>query len=129
MDRTRRVGVSPLPRPVAVDGVGDEYSGAHDAEERGDCFQHGDNPKTQRGNLTSGVATQSKEFRENLNFESWMMILCNRLRQAGTTRPRRGRSASWNRRRAARQLRLQTTLLKPSHASETGWQAFAAQKR
>jgi hypothetical protein len=24
--------------------VRDEYAGAHDAEERGDCFQHGDDP-------------------------------------------------------------------------------------
>jgi hypothetical protein len=34
--------------------------------------------------LTAEVATQSKEFREKLNFESLMMILCNRLRQGGT---------------------------------------------
>jgi hypothetical protein len=94
MDREligNRVGGRPSARPVAVDGVGDEYSGAHDAEERGDCFQHGDNPKTQRGNLTAAAATQSKEFRDELNFESWMMILCNRLRQAGTNRTRRVR--------------------------------------
>jgi hypothetical protein len=67
--------------------VGDEYSGAHDAEEGGDCFQHGNNPKTQRPNLTAAVATQSKGFRDKLNFESLMMILCNRLHQPGTIGP------------------------------------------
>src|SRR5665647_659391 len=34
--------------------------------------------------LTAEVATQSKEFREKLNFEILMMILCNRLHHAGT---------------------------------------------
>jgi hypothetical protein len=33
------------PRAVTVDGVGDEYAGAHDTKERGDCFQHDDYPK------------------------------------------------------------------------------------
>jgi hypothetical protein len=33
--------------------------------------------------LTVQLATQSKEFREDLNFESLMMILCNRLRHPG----------------------------------------------
>ena len=36
--------------------------------------------------LTAEVATQSKEFREKLNFEILMMILCNRLRHAGTVK-------------------------------------------
>ena len=36
--------------------------------------------------LTAEVATQSKEFREKLNFEILMMILCNRLRHAGTAK-------------------------------------------
>src|SRR5664280_2107524 len=35
--------------------------------------------------LTAEVATQSKEFREKLNFEILMMILCNRLHHAGTS--------------------------------------------
>src|ERR1700694_1421734 len=34
--------------------------------------------------LTVEVPTQSKEFREKLNFEILMMILCNRLHHAGT---------------------------------------------
>jgi hypothetical protein len=33
--------------------------------------------------LTVQLATQSKEFREDLNFESLMMILCNRLGHLG----------------------------------------------
>jgi len=36
--------------------------------------------------LTAEVATQSKEFQEKLNFEILMMILCNRLRHAGTAK-------------------------------------------
>jgi hypothetical protein len=36
--------------------------------------------------LTAQLATQSKEFREELNFESLMMILCNRLRHLGAFR-------------------------------------------
>jgi hypothetical protein len=31
-------------RPVAVDGVGDKYSDTDDAEERGNCIQHGNDP-------------------------------------------------------------------------------------
>jgi hypothetical protein len=57
--------------------VGKEDTGADDAEECGDCIQHGKNPKTQRIDLTARVATQSKEFRDKSNFESLMMILCN----------------------------------------------------
>jgi hypothetical protein len=34
--------------------------------------------------LTVEVPTQSKEFREKLNFEILMMILCNTLHRAGT---------------------------------------------
>jgi hypothetical protein len=37
------------PRPVTIDGVGDKYAGAHDAEKCGDCFQHGDDPKSPSG--------------------------------------------------------------------------------
>lgn len=36
--------------------------------------------------LTVQLVTQSKEFREKLNFESLMMILCNRLHQLGAIR-------------------------------------------
>ena len=32
-------------RAVTVDGVGDENAGAHDAEECGDCFEHGTIPR------------------------------------------------------------------------------------
>jgi hypothetical protein len=43
---SRRGAVKGLrPRPITVDGVGNENAGAHDAEKRGDCFQHGDDPK------------------------------------------------------------------------------------
>jgi len=38
-------------RPVTVDGVGDEYSGAHDAEEHGDSFQHDNTPKRAGGQI------------------------------------------------------------------------------
>jgi hypothetical protein len=31
-------------RPITVEGVGDEYAGAHDAEERSERFQHDNNP-------------------------------------------------------------------------------------
>ena len=31
-------------RPVTINGVRDEYAGAHDGEERGYCFQHSDDP-------------------------------------------------------------------------------------
>jgi hypothetical protein len=65
-------------RPVAVDGVGDENTGADDAEERGDCIQHGEDPKSQRIDLTAQLATQSKEFRGKPDFESGMRILGNR---------------------------------------------------
>jgi hypothetical protein len=30
-----------LARPIAVDGMGEENTGADDAEQRGDCIQHG----------------------------------------------------------------------------------------
>jgi hypothetical protein len=33
-----------LSRPVTVDGVGEEYGGADNAEERRDCFQHDNDP-------------------------------------------------------------------------------------
>jgi hypothetical protein len=52
--------------------------------------------------LTAEVATQSKEFREKLNFETLMMILCNRLRHGGTAKQGlgwrargRGRRSGW----------------------------------
>jgi hypothetical protein len=64
-------------RPVAVDGVSQEYSGADDSEERGDCIQHGDDPNAQRLHLTARVATQSKGFRRQPIFGGVMMIFCN----------------------------------------------------
>lgn len=66
-----------LARPVTVDGVGNKNAGAHDAEKRGDCFQHGNDPKTQRLDLTARVAAQSKGFGSKLDFESVMMFSCN----------------------------------------------------
>jgi hypothetical protein len=33
-----------LSRPVTVDGVGEEYGGADNAEKRGDGFQHDNDP-------------------------------------------------------------------------------------
>jgi hypothetical protein len=52
--------------------------GADNAEKRGDCFHHDNNPKTQRADLTAQAVTQSKGFRSQLDFESVMMIFCNR---------------------------------------------------
>jgi hypothetical protein len=57
--------------------VGDKYPGAHDAEQRGECFQHDNDPCTQRPQLTACDATQSKQFRGQANFESGLMISCN----------------------------------------------------
>jgi hypothetical protein len=54
--------------------VGDEYAGAHDAKERGDCFQHGDDPIAQRDDLTACGDTQSKEFLSILNFANGLMF-------------------------------------------------------
>lgn len=65
-------------RPVAVDGVGDKNTGADNAEERSDCIQHGEDPKSQRIDLTAELATQSKEFRGKPDFENGMRILGNR---------------------------------------------------
>ncbi len=61
-------------RPVTINGVRDEYAGAHDAEERGYCFQHSDDPIAQRSDLTARGDTQSKGFRSTPNFESGMMF-------------------------------------------------------
>jgi hypothetical protein len=44
--------------------------------------------------LTVQIATQSKEFREELNFESLMMILCNRLRHMGAIQDWQNRGCS-----------------------------------
>jgi hypothetical protein len=38
-------------RPVTVDGVGDEYTDAYDAEEHGDSFQHNNAPKRAGGQI------------------------------------------------------------------------------
>ena len=62
------------PRAVTVDGVGDEYAGAHDAKERGDCFQHATILKAQRMDLTACGDTQSKEFLSTLNFANRLMF-------------------------------------------------------
>jgi hypothetical protein len=67
--------------------VGKEDTGADDAEECGECIQHGKYPKTQRIDLTAQVATQSKEFRDKSNFESGMMILCNSCVSLGQSGP------------------------------------------
>jgi hypothetical protein len=66
--------------------VGKEDTGADDAEECGDCIQHGKYPNTQRIDLTAQLATQSKEFRGKSNFESGMMILCNSCVSLGQAR-------------------------------------------
>lgn len=44
--------------------------------------------------LTVQIATQSKEFREELNFESLMMILCNSLRHMGAIQHWQNRGCS-----------------------------------
>jgi hypothetical protein len=54
--------------------VRDEYAGAHDAEERGDCFQHGNHPKAQRPNLTAGCDGQSKGFAGEPKLQNTMVI-------------------------------------------------------
>jgi hypothetical protein len=38
-------------RPVTVDGVGYEYSGAYNAEEHGDSFQHDNTPERAGGQI------------------------------------------------------------------------------
>ena len=38
-------------RPVTVDGVGDKYTDAYDAEEHGDSFQHNNAPKRAGGQI------------------------------------------------------------------------------
>jgi hypothetical protein len=50
--------------------MSDEYTGAHNAEECGDGFQHGNDPDAQRSDLTACRDTQSKGFPSKLNFES-----------------------------------------------------------
>jgi hypothetical protein len=57
--------------------VGDENAGAQHAEERGEYFQHGDDPLAQRRDLTARGDTQSKEFRTMPDFAGAMMISCN----------------------------------------------------
>jgi hypothetical protein len=64
-------------RAVTVEGVGDENASADDTEERGNCFQHINDPIAQRSDLTARSDTQSKEFRRNPNFESAVTISCN----------------------------------------------------
>jgi hypothetical protein len=65
----RRRDLGPLRAgPIAVDGVGDEYGGAHDAGEGDKCFQHGNDPATQRRNLTACGDTQSKGFQRGRKF-------------------------------------------------------------
>jgi len=44
--------------------------------------------------LTVQIATQSKEFREELNFESLMMILCNRRRHMAAIQEWQNRAAT-----------------------------------
>ncbi|MGA7999499.1 MAG: hypothetical protein WCA28_31930 [Bradyrhizobium sp.] len=50
--------------------------------------------------LTVQIATQSKEFREELNFESLMMILCNSLRHMGAIQDWQNRGCSRARKRS-----------------------------
>jgi hypothetical protein len=54
--------------------VRDEYAGAHDAEERGDCFQHGNHPKAQRPDLTARRPAQSKGFAKEPKLQNTMVI-------------------------------------------------------
>jgi hypothetical protein len=35
-------------RTITIDGMREKYPGANDAKERGDCFQHDNDPKAQR---------------------------------------------------------------------------------
>src|ERR1700716_2947615 len=55
----------------------EKNTGAENAEKRGDCFHHDNNPKTQRQELTVQAVTQSKGFRSQPDFEIVMMIFCN----------------------------------------------------
>lgn len=48
-------------RPITLNGVRDEYAGAHDAEESADCFQHGNDPKAQRPDLTAECMHSQKD--------------------------------------------------------------------
>ena len=60
--------------------MGDENAGADNAEERSKCFQHGNDPVTQRPDLTARGHTQSKGFRKDPNFQNGMMISGNTLK-------------------------------------------------
>jgi hypothetical protein len=62
IDPDNRGEVALQARPITIDRVGDENTGAHNSEKRGDCFQHGEDPKAQRLDLTAWAHAQSKEF-------------------------------------------------------------------
>jgi hypothetical protein len=64
-------------RHVTVDGVSDEYADAHNAEDRSDSFQHGDDPNAQRSDLTACARAQSKGFPFDVEVRKRVMICCN----------------------------------------------------
>jgi hypothetical protein len=64
-------------RHVTVDGVSDEYADAHNAEDRSDSFQHGDDPNAQRSDLTACASAQSKGFPFEAELRKRVMICCN----------------------------------------------------
>ena len=64
-------------RHVTVDGVSDEYADAHNAEDRSDSFQHGDDPNAQRSDLTACASAQSKGFPFDVELRKRVMICCN----------------------------------------------------
>jgi len=64
-------------RHVTVDGVSDEYTNAHNAEDRSNSFQHDNDPNAQRSDLTACASAQSKGFPFDVELRKRVMICCN----------------------------------------------------
>src|SRR6266576_331134 len=84
-------------RHVTVDGVSDEYTNAHNAEDRSDSFQHDDDPNAQRSDLTACASAQSKGFPFDVELRKRVMICCNTPKGQPVTKGGHEKGGSRNR--------------------------------
>ena len=74
-------------RPVTVDGVGDEYADAHDAEEHGDCFQHDNAPKRAAGQIRLHAAMYTTNYFRCRDIRKWRSALVRQAPAVSRLRP------------------------------------------
>jgi hypothetical protein len=91
--RTSARGRSLKARQVTVHGMSNEYADAHNAEDRSNSFQHGEDPKAQRLRPNGMRRCTVKRIPFEAELRERVMISCNMLSRTGCdqTQAQKGR--------------------------------------